>query len=133
MLLEKKNDLKAAVNFVQAGTVLGFTRSTKDSRGIDLQGAYAITDKAGLKINAYTKQKKSGGVVFYQKILFEGKRVLLEIVRFLSVQVGFVIIFGHQTRILPGGCDDQTDHADHEKAVKNGDACTPRQFHSLKF
>ena len=66
LLLEKKNDLKAAVNFVQAGTVLGFTRSTKDSRGIDLQGAYAITDKAGLKINAYTKQEKSGGVVFYQ-------------------------------------------------------------------
>ena len=57
LLLEKKNDIKAAVNYVQAGTILGLNNGSRESHGADIQGAYAINDKIGVKVSAYTKKE----------------------------------------------------------------------------
>ena len=66
LLLEKKNDLKAAVNFAQAGTILGLNGDSRQSRGVDVQGAYAVSEKAGVKFSAYKKKEYNEANFSYQ-------------------------------------------------------------------
>lgn len=69
LLLENRNDLKAAVNYVQAGTLFGLSGDRRRSRGVDIQGAYAVTKKAGIKLNAYNKTERNESVFTYQNQL----------------------------------------------------------------
>lgn len=66
LFLENKNDLKAAVNFVKSGNIIGLSGDIRQSHGIDIQGAYAVNEKAAIKLTAYTKQESNESVFAYQ-------------------------------------------------------------------
>ncbi len=57
--LNKKNDAKAAVNFTSTGLLQSVSTNYFKSKGVDVQTAYAITKKVGLKFDFYSKREIS--------------------------------------------------------------------------